>query len=120
VFSGSHQIKGWLNGTSSLAGIKEGQSELRFKDGGHYTFKWPTMSIENLMSKTRTELFYDYGVVKDEVNGIAAEIKFNLNFDSSAAGVVNRYTMGWFTSTLGTNLKAKRAARGDDFEVKII
>lgn len=53
-------------------------------------------------------------------NGIHAEVKYNPNFDSSAKGVLGRYTVGWFKSTLGHNHKANRPARADDLDIKII
>lgn len=51
--SGSHQIKSWLNGTSSLGGNKVGDSRLVLKDGTTYEFVKPTMSLENLLSNER-------------------------------------------------------------------
>jgi len=78
------------------------------------------MSIENIAGKTKVELFYDTQLITDEVNGLVGEIKYNPNFDKSVSGVANRWTVGWFSSTLGINEKTKRPARGDDVHVRII
>ena len=52
-------------------------------------------------------------------NGILGEIHYNPSFDPSYYGMASRYTTGWFKSTLGTNEKAKRAARADDVDIAI-
>lgn len=120
VMSGHHSLKVDLNGTQSVGGTKKGKIILKFKDGVEYEYSSPTMSLENLMTSNRTQLYYNIAMIKDLTNGIEAEMKYNPNFDSSYKGVVGRYTVGWFSSTLGTNHKTKRPARGDDIDIKII
>ena len=51
---GYHTLKAWLNGGQSMGGSKDGKCDLHFKDGGHYSFKNPTMSIEGLMKTEKT------------------------------------------------------------------
>ena len=91
-----------------------------FKDGTTYEFVRPQMCLENIMSTNKKQVYYNFLIVKDVTNGIHAEVKYNPNFDSSMKGVMSRYTVGWFKSTLGHNHKANRPARADDLDIKII
>jgi hypothetical protein len=51
--SGYHTLKAWLNGMQSIGGSKLGKCELKFADGGHYTFEHPEMSIEGIMKTSK-------------------------------------------------------------------
>jgi len=47
---GSAEYVGFLNGPNSLKGWKNGITEIRFKDGGRYTYVEPTMIIKEIVS----------------------------------------------------------------------
>lgn len=119
VLHGYHTLKAWLNGAQSMGGSKTGQATLTFKDGSVYKFSDPVMSVEGIMSVTKTQIYYQYGRIRDINNGMLGEVHYNPAFDSSYYGMASRYTVGWFKSGLGTNEKAERPARADDIDVSI-
>ena len=105
----------------SLGGSKEGKCDLKYKDGGHYTFQNPTMSIEGILKTNKTQIFYDKAIIQDELNGMRCEIQYNPSFNKGLSGTAYRYTLGWIPrmNNLGKNEKGSRSARSDDIDIKI-
>lgn len=49
---GFYQIKGWLTGPNSLAGCRDGDVTLEFKDGTVYKYENPNLVLNNLIAGT--------------------------------------------------------------------
>lgn len=56
------------------------------------------MSIEQLLSSTKNQLYYKECIIKDTTNNISASIYYNPDFNNSYTGMIGRNTLGWFKS----------------------
>ncbi len=75
--SGHTQPKVWPTGLSSLAGTKIGKSIINFSDGGQVTVKDPDLKIVGLTYGERIQSLTGSCIVKDIINKLEIEIKYN-------------------------------------------
>ena len=90
-FYGYHQLKAHLNGPTSLAGVKENNYILEFKDGTKYKMEDPLMLISNLLSPgNQTTSYINKIYFTDLTNNIQAELHYNPWSDNTYSGMAKR------------------------------
>ena len=69
---------------------------LRLKDGTIYKFpEHPTLSIEDILSSSKRQVYYDKQVIYDKTNKIRCEITYNPKYNQGKSGTAYRWTVGW-------------------------
>ena len=78
------------------------------------------MSIEDILTANKKQIYYEKSVIIDETNNMSCEITYNPNYNNSASGTAYRWTVGWIPSMngLGKNELANRDARADDIHIR--
>jgi hypothetical protein len=119
--TGHFEFKGTLNGPNSLKGSREGMLKLELQDGTIYRFEDPTMIVNHLVTGQKNHMFIEKGYIRDEKNGVVAELIFNPWSDNTYGGMIKRGWGGLAKKVWGKKKKEedKQIKRSDDVHLTI-
>ena len=105
-----------------MAGSKEGNINLKFKDGTHIHFNDPLMVINGLTVGQQTQVYMNHVLIEDLTNNLVIDLHYNPWTDNTYQGMFKRgFKKAWGL----TSWKKKQAdpeerpKRADDVHIEI-